>query len=66
MVKDKTGKQKVNDLIEHIKAIGKRFVYQEWSKVSKSGKAVKTTTYHSLKNALSSGFTLIGIHSKQG
>ena len=54
MVKDKTCKREINDLIEHIKASGKMLDYLEWSKVSENGKAVKATTYHSTKNALSS------------
>ena len=54
MVKDNTHKQEVNDLIQHIKASGKTFDYLEWSKEGEKGKAVKATTYHSKKNALSS------------
>lgn len=49
MVKDKPCKPKANDLIEHIKAIGKRFAFLEQSKVSKSGKAVTATRNHSKK-----------------
>ena len=51
MVKDKTCKQEVNDLIENIKVSGETFDYLQLPKVSKKGKRVKSAMYDSEKNA---------------